>query len=52
MREHRRLTSRHIAHDALRRIRIVALDERRRLGAKSGRSRMLDEIIAIADAAL
>ena len=48
----RRLTSGRNAHDALRRIRIIALNQRRRLSAQSGSSRALDEIIAIADAAI
>lgn len=51
-RERRRLTSVHIAHDALRRIHVIALNERRRLRGKSGHSEVLDEIIARANAAL
>jgi hypothetical protein len=40
------------ARDALRGIRIIAVNERSRLGAKSGRSHALDQIIAMTDAAL
>ena len=47
----RRLISRRNAHDALQRIRIIAVNQRRRLSGKSGCRRALDEIIAITDAA-
>ena len=48
----RRLSLHPDAHDALRRIRTVAIERRRRLSLKSGSRRALDEIIAIADAAV
>ena len=51
-RERRRLTSVHIAHDALRHIHVIALNERRRLSGKSRHREALDEIIARAKAAL
>ena len=50
-RKQRRLTSDHIAQDALRRIHMIALNERR-LSGKSRHSEVLDEIIARANAAL